>query len=114
MFYTDTYHLNINELYLETHVRGVPHPTVEWYKDSVNISRTDPKYQVFDHPDGLCELIVNEPNQGDCGKYVCQATNRAGSTEIPHYVLFEGKAHHIAENIHGVYHADHSRLDKCA
>lgn len=110
----DTYHLNINELYLETHVRGAPHPVVEWYKDSVNISRTDPKYQVFDHPDGLCELIVNEPNQSDCGKYVCKATNRAGTTEIPHYVLFEGKAHHIAENIHGVFHHDQSRLDKGA
>lgn len=61
----DTYHLNINELYLETHVRGQPHPKVEWFKDSADISRTDPKYQVFDHPDGLCELIVNFPNSGD-------------------------------------------------
>lgn len=90
LFGIDTYHLNINELYLETHVRGQPHPTVEWFeiifdnnktsteacliylflfrirfKDSVGISRTDPKYQVFNHPDGLCELIVNFPNSGD-------------------------------------------------
>lgn len=27
-------------------------------------------------------------------------------------MLFEGAAHHIAENIHGVFHADHSRLDR--
>lgn len=33
----DTYHLNINELYLETHVRAQPHPTVEWFKDSVSV-----------------------------------------------------------------------------
>lgn len=104
--------MNINELYLETHVRAQPHPSIEWFKDSVNISRTDPKYQVFDHPDGLCELIVNDPNQNDSGKYVCKATNRCGTTEIPHYVLFEGKAHHIAENIHGVYHADLVRMDR--
>lgn len=65
LYGTDTYHLNINELYLETHVRAQPHPTVEWFKDSVGISRTDPKYQVFDHPDGLCELIVNFPNSND-------------------------------------------------
>lgn len=38
--------------------------------------------------------------------------NKAGSTELGHYVLFEGKAHHIAENIHGVYHADYSRVDR--
>lgn len=61
----DTYHLNINELYLETHVRGQPHPKIDWFKDSADILRTDPKYQVFDHPDGLCELIVNFPNSGD-------------------------------------------------
>lgn len=38
--------------------------------------------------------------------------NSCGQTEIGHYVLFEGKEHHIAENIHGVYHADHSRVDR--
>lgn len=37
---------------------------------------------------------------------MCKATNSVGTTELPHYVLFEGKEHHIAENIHGVYHAD--------
>lgn len=40
---------------------------------------------------------------------MCKATNRVGTTEIPHFVLFEGIEHHIAENIHGVYHADHNR-----
>lgn len=46
------------------------------------------------------------------GKYVCKATNSCGTAEIGHYVLFEGKEHHIAENIHGVFHADHSRVDR--
>lgn len=61
----DTYHLNINELYLETHVRGQPHPKVAWFKDSVDISRDNPKYHIIDHPDGTCELCVNDPNQQD-------------------------------------------------
>lgn len=65
LFSIDTYHLNINELYLETHVRGEPHPKVEWFKDSADISRDNPKYQIFDHPDGTCELVVNDPNQQD-------------------------------------------------
>lgn len=43
---------------------------------------------------------------------MCKATNKVGTTELPHYVLFEGIEHHIAENIHGVFHADHSRLDR--
>lgn len=104
--------MNINELYLETHVYGEPHPTIEWVKDGVTVSRDDPKYQQFDHPDGQCELIVNDPTEKDSGKYVCQASNRCGNTEIPHFVLFEGKAAHIAENIHGVFHADHNRVDR--
>lgn len=112
LFFTDTYRLNINELYLETHVRGQPMPTIEWVKDGVTLSRDDSKYHIIDHPDGLCELTVNNPNHGDSGKYVCKAFNRCGTTEIPHFVLYEGKAAHIAENIHGVYHADHSRLDR--
>lgn len=43
---------------------------------------------------------------------MCKAENRVGTTEIPHYVLFEGKEHHIAENIHGVFHHDQSRVDR--
>lgn len=104
--------MNINELYLETHVRGAPHPTIEWVKDGVTVSRDDPKYLQVDHPDGLCELVVNNPTEKDSGKYVCQASNRCGNTDIPHYVLFEGKAAHIAENIHGVFHHDQSRVDR--
>lgn len=110
LFTTDTYHLNLNELYLETHVRGQPIPTVEWVKDGVTVERGDSKYQQTDHPDGLCELTVNSPNHQDSGKYVCKATNRCGTTEITHFVLFEGKAAHIAENIHGVFHHDQSRV----
>lgn len=61
----DTYHLNINELYLETHVRGNPPAKVEWFKDSVDIKRDDPKYRINNHSDGLCELVINFPNQND-------------------------------------------------
>lgn len=43
---------------------------------------------------------------------MCKATNRVGTTEIPHYVLFEGIEHHIAENIHGIFHHDQHRLDR--
>jgi len=32
--------------------------------------------------------------------------NRAGKKEIGHFVLFEGKQSHVAEHIHGVFHAD--------
>lgn len=109
---TDTYHLNINELHLETHVRAEPQATIEWTKDSMPVSRDNPKYQQFDHSDGLCELVVNDPTEKDSGKYICKATNRCGATEIPHFVLFDGIQAHIAENIHGVFHHDQSRVDR--
>lgn len=104
----DTYHLNTNEIYLETHVRGQPHPTLEWFKDSVAIEKTDAKYKQIDHPDGTCELIVNYPKPNDSGKFVCKASNRAGDSTIAHHVLFEGKEAHIVNNRHRVYHADRS------
>lgn len=59
-----------------------------------------------------CSQMLDLCLKNSSGKYVCKATNRVGTTELPHFVLFEGIEHHIAENIHGVYHADHSRVDR--
>ncbi|KAH8390355.1 hypothetical protein KR200_010964 [Drosophila serrata] len=105
----ETYHLNTNELILETAVRGQPTPEVQWFKDSVEI-QSGGRYQLLEHQDGTCELIIDRPDNKDSGKYVLKAENRAGKMEISHYVLFEGKAHHIADNIHGVFHADKSLM----
>ncbi|XP_017019749.1 muscle M-line assembly protein unc-89 isoform X1 [Drosophila kikkawai] len=105
----ETYHLNTNELILETAVRGQPTPEVQWFKDSVEI-QSGGRYQLIEHQDGTCELIIDRPDNKDSGKYVLKAESRAGKMEISHYVLFEGKAHHIADNIHGVFHADKSLL----
>ncbi|XP_068144679.1 muscle M-line assembly protein unc-89 isoform X5 [Drosophila tropicalis] len=105
----ETYHLNSNELILETAVRGQPTPEVQWFKDSVEI-QSGGRYQILEHQDGTCELIIDRPDNKDSGKYVVKAESRAGKMEISHYVLFEGKAHHIADNIHGVFHADKSLM----
>lgn len=106
---TETYHLNSNELILETAVRGQPTPQVQWFKDSIEIQNGD-RHQLIEHQDGTCELIIDRPDNKDSGKYVVKAESRAGKMEISHYVLFEGKASHIAENIHGVFHADKSLM----
>uniref|UniRef100_A0A6P4FIV9 Muscle M-line assembly protein unc-89-like isoform X2 n=1 Tax=Drosophila rhopaloa TaxID=1041015 RepID=A0A6P4FIV9_DRORH len=105
----ETYHLNTNELILETAVRGQPTPEVQWFKDSIEI-QSGGRYQLIEHQDGTCELIIDRPDNKDSGKYVLKAESRAGKMEISHYVLFEGQAHHIADNIHGVFHADKSLL----
>lgn len=103
--------MNTNELILEIHVRGQPNPTVVWVKDGVEIQNSE-RYQILEHSDGTCELVIDKPVNSDSGKYVVQAENRCGKTEISHHVLFEGKESHIAENIHGVFHADRSLLKK--
>lgn len=105
----EIYHLNTNELVLETGVRGQPTPQVQWSKDNFEI-KNGGRYQILQHQDGTCELIIDRPDAKDCGKYLVRAENSAGKSEITHTVLFEGKASHIAENIHGVFHADKSLL----
>lgn len=101
--------MNTNELILECHVHGEPRPKITWSKDSFDIETGD-KYQQIDHDDGNCELIINNPKVSDSGKYVCQAENRSKRVEIAHHVVYEGKAHHISENIHGAYHVDFEKL----
>ncbi len=87
-------------------------PKVEWVKDGVTVAKEDEKYEQIDHPDGTCELIVNFPKPNDSGKYVCKAYNRAGECAVQHTVLFEGKAAHIVDNRHRVYHSDPEHLAK--
>lgn len=108
-YFSDTYHLNTNELIIECLVRGDPKPKITWIKDDFEIDNPT-KYQQIDHDDGTCELIINNPNKKDSGKYICRAENRVKSTEISHYVEYEGKAHHIFENIHGAYHVEYEKL----
>lgn len=51
-------------------------------------------------------MIVYSPTRADNGKYLCKANNRAGAKEILHVVSLQSKAAHIADNAHGIYHAD--------
>lgn len=108
---TDSYRLNTNELILTSQVRGKPAPDVTWFKDAVELEDDD-KYEIIDHADGTCELIIDKPDKRDSGKYLIKAENRAGKSEIRHTVLFEGASPHIHEHIHGVFHADKSVLKK--
>lgn len=109
---TDTYHLNSNELRLDTHVRGSPKPSIEWYKDGVKVEKGNPKYSSYSCADGTQELSVNYPRQMDSGKYVCKAYNRAGESTIVHALTFEGKEAHIADKRRRVFHADQKRLEQ--
>lgn len=107
----ETYHLNTNELILETGARGQPKPIITWFKDSVEI-KNDERIKIISHADGSSELVIDQPNEKDSGKYVVKAENSAGKAELLHQVLFKGKETHIVDHIHGVFHADKSLLKK--
>lgn len=106
---TENYHLNTNELVLETGVRGEPTPKIQWLKDNIDIEEGG-RFHKFHHADGTLELVVDSPNLKDKGKYIVRAENSVGKAEVSHLVAFDGKEHHIADNIHGVFHADKSLL----
>lgn len=99
----------MNELVLETGIRGTPTPKVQWLKDNIDIEDGG-RFHIFQHADGACELVIDSPSNKDSGKYIVRAENNAGKSEVIHNVLFKGKEHHIADNIHGVFHADKSLL----
>lgn len=90
---------------METTVRGEPTPKMQWYKDNIEIE-IGGRLHILESPDGVVQLIIDKPNNKDDGKYMVRAENSAGKAECVHLVTFEGKDHHIADNIHGVFHAD--------
>lgn len=90
---------------LECHVRGEPRPTISWTKDGDFIEPND-KYQQFDQADGVCRLIVNNPDIKDSGLYICKAENSVSNDKISHNVEFEGQNAYIFEKTHGYFHRD--------
>lgn len=106
----DVYHVDSNQIYLETHVRGVPPPTIEWTYNCMPIDKDMPKYKQRTHADGTCELIISYPHPIDGGKYKCLASNRAGDSNVVHTVVFDGREEYIARNRVNMYLADKHRL----
>lgn len=101
----DTYNLNANELVLECRVRGEPRPDISWTKDG-NFIENDDKYQQFDQADGVCRLVVNNPEEKDSGVYICKAENSVFHDQVSHNVTFEGQNAYIFEKTHGYFHRD--------
>lgn len=101
----DTYNLHSDELVLECRVRGEPQPLISWTRDN-NFIDTNDKYLQVDQPDGLCRLVIYNPESKDSGLYVCKADNSAGSDKTTHNVVFEGATSYINEKTHGYYHRD--------
>lgn len=112
IFSTDTYHLNANEIRLDTHVRGLPTPLVEWWKDGQVLEKTNAKYSQCTDADGNSELIVYFPHPSDSGRYTCHASNRAGESSIGQFVVYEGTAEDAETKLVRVFHHDAHRVEQ--
>ena len=55
-------------------------------------------------PEGVYKLCIHDPNPLDGGRYIVQASNKAGKEEIRKLVKFLGKKHY--KYLPGIYHAD--------
>lgn len=90
---------------LECRVRGEPEPSITWTRDNEFIQTSD-KYTQIDQADGLCRLIIYNPDVRDSGAYTCKAENSAGADKTTHNVIFEGCDSYINQKTHGFYHRD--------
>ena len=69
-------------------VKGNPLPTVEWFKNDVNIDTSSEFIITFNN--GLCILKFDEVMLEDAGVYTCKAINKAGEAETKCELLVEG------------------------
>ena len=69
-------------------VSGVPTPSVEWFKDDVQV--TDVK-QLFEA--GNYSLVIERPEAEDSGKYTCRIQSFFGKEELLSVVTIIGNCH---------------------
>ncbi|XP_023933258.1 titin isoform X1 [Lingula anatina] len=63
---------------LRCQAKGVPTPTLVWYKDGREIRPGDNRYTISYDEDGTTTLMVIEVVRDVAGTYTCEATNKAG------------------------------------
>lgn len=60
-------------------VHGEPPPTVLWFRENMPLY-TNVFYTIIHNPDGSGTFIVNDPQRGDSGPYICKAENVWGES----------------------------------
>ncbi|XP_053542916.1 hemicentin-1 isoform X1 [Ictalurus punctatus] len=71
----DLYAVLNQEISLECKVKGVPFPTIQWYKDRKLLFLGDPNVEVLDRGQ---VLKIKSARLGDQARYQCSVTNSAG------------------------------------
>lgn len=73
------------DLVIECKVRANPRPVITWQKDELPIE-LDERTQQVETADGVCQLIIHQPQLRDSGNYKCTAVNSIGSQSVEHIV----------------------------
>ena len=68
---------------------GRPTPTVQWFKNSKELSESDPHYSI-EYSCGVCTLEINSCSLSDAGNYKCRAENALGFDETSAHLMIEG------------------------
>jgi hypothetical protein len=68
-----------SDVKLECHLKGDPQPDIQWYKDGAPLDSEflNPRMRILF--DGVrCMLSLKHVEDADTGRYMCEASNKAG------------------------------------
>uniref|UniRef100_A0A8B9QE24 Myosin light chain kinase, smooth muscle n=1 Tax=Apteryx owenii TaxID=8824 RepID=A0A8B9QE24_APTOW len=74
----------------EGKVRGYPEPQITWYRNGHPVPEGE-RYVVDRSIRGIFSLVINGVQEGDGGKYTCEAANDGGVRQVTVELTVEGK-----------------------
>lgn len=99
------YRIAEDDLVLDTHVRGVPQPTIKWYKDGIEITKAmDERFDIVADHDGGYQFRIHKPMASDSALYACEAINDTGKSKVTCKVVFSDQDRHTHPQF--VYHKE--------
>lgn len=85
--HTDAHHTKDNDLVIDCKVGGNPLPIVEWFKNDAPVELNE-RVQQVESAEGQSAVMISTPTTADSGRYKCRATNKLGTVEQEHEVVF--------------------------
>lgn len=102
------YDSRVDDLILETHIKGDGLLNVQWVLDGIEITNNE-KYIQIREPMGVYKLCIHNPQVRDNGNYTVRASNDYGVEELKYNLRLEGKQEKAC---YGIFHADPRRQYK--
>lgn len=78
--------------HFECQVIGYPTPTIRWFKDDVEITKSDRVQIGYDESTGIVTLAIKNLVPSDEGCYQCRAENSEGYATTTAYLVVTGES----------------------